>query len=240
MRAILLAAGYGTRLKPLTNSTPKCLMPIGKKPLLQIWLERLNEVGVKHFLINTHYLADQVNSFVKKTLFHDQITIVHEPQLMGTAGTLMHNLDFFQGEDGMLIHADNYCLADFKAFVNIHRNRPPECSITMMTFRTPTPSSCGIVIPDQRGVVVEFHEKPKLPKDNLANGAIYLLSKEFLKQAPQKLNGVIDFSTHVLPQFIDRICTYETSAPLIDIGSLQGYKEALIVSTNTSTVKKAK
>ena len=63
MRAILLAAGYGTRLRPLTNKIPKCLVSIKGKPLLQIWLEQLTAAGIGPFLINTHYLADQVVDF---------------------------------------------------------------------------------------------------------------------------------------------------------------------------------
>ena len=101
MRAILLAAGFGTRLRPLTNTTPKCLVPIKGKPLLEVWLERLSEVGVGPFLINTHYLAEQVERFVELSLYTDNITLVHEAKLYGTEGTLIENLDLFLEEDGM-------------------------------------------------------------------------------------------------------------------------------------------
>jgi len=69
------------------------------------------------------------------------------------------NLDFFQGDDGFLIHADNYCLTDFTTFQQAHRNSPPECIMTMMTFRTDNPSSCGIVKLDERGVVMAFMKR---------------------------------------------------------------------------------
>ena len=103
-RAILLAAGLGTRLRPLTNSMPKCLVPINNKPLLQIWLENLSAAGTSTFLVNTHYLSDQVNVFIENSEFRNQIKVEHEPNLLGTAGTLRHNLDFFNQEDGLLIH----------------------------------------------------------------------------------------------------------------------------------------
>ena len=64
MKAILLAAGFGTRLRPLTNNIPKCLVPIKGKALLEIWLDKLSDVGVKDFLINTHYLPEKVESFI--------------------------------------------------------------------------------------------------------------------------------------------------------------------------------
>ena len=143
MRALLLSAGFGTRLRPITNHTPKCLVPINGTPLLQIWLERLSAAGVQSFLINTHYLADKVKAFVEESDFRKNIQLTYEDVLLGTAGTLISNIDFFQGQDGLLIHADNYCLADFTAFEIAHNNRPLGCLMTMMTFRTDDPSSCG-------------------------------------------------------------------------------------------------
>ena len=154
MRAMLLAAGLGTRLQPLTHTTPKCLVTVKGQPLLGIWLERLTQAGIGPFLINTHYLAEQVEAFIKTSYYYNQVSLENEFELLGTAGTLMANLDFFQGEDGLLIHADNYCMADFMAFQQAHRSRPSECVMTMMTFRTGDPSSCGIAELDERGVVM--------------------------------------------------------------------------------------
>jgi len=226
MKAILLAAGLGTRLRPLTNTIPKCLVPIHGQPLLGIWLERLTKAGIDSFLINTHYLAEQVEQFVTASPYRNQVTLVHEPTLLGTAGTLMANLDFFQGEDGLLIHADNYCLADFKQFIEAHRQRPPQCLMTVMAFRTPTPSTCGILEVDDQGVVVGFHEKVANPPGDLASGAIYLLSSDFLAQAAKELRLVTDFSTQVMPGLRGQIFTYETADPFIDVGSPKAYEQA--------------
>jgi mannose-1-phosphate guanylyltransferase len=226
MRAILLAAGFGTRLRPLTNTMPKCLVPIHGQPLLGIWLERLTQAGIGPFLVNTHYLADQVVQFIATSPYRDQVTLVHEPTLLGTAGTLMANLDFFQGEDGLLIHADNYCLADFRGFMEAHRHRPPQCLMTVMAFRTPTPSSCGILELDDQGVVVGFHEKVTHPPGNLANGAIYLLSSELLAMAAIELKSVSDFSTEVMPKVIGKTFSHETLAVFIDIGTIETYQKA--------------
>lgn len=226
MRALLLAAGFGTRLRPLTNTMPKCLVPIKGQPLLGIWLERLTQAGIGPFLINTHYLSKQVEVFINDNPYQDKIKLVNELELLGTAGTLINNLEFFYGEDGMLIHADNYCLADFSAFLDAHLNRPPECVITMMTFRTDDPVSCGIVELDARGVVIDFHEKVNNPPGNLANGAIYILSAELLKQLDNDLHSVKDFSTEVLTRYVRRIYSYETSAVFLDIGTPERYELA--------------
>ena len=226
MRALLLAAGLGTRLRPLTDTVPKCLVPIKGQPLLGIWLDRLTQAGIGPFLINTHYLADQVEAFIQVSPYRDQVTLVNELELHGTAGTLIENLGFFQSEDGLLIHADNYCLANFTSFQHAHRNRPPECVMTMMTFRTTDPSSCGIVELDERGVVIDFHEKVTDPPGNLANGAVYILTAELLKIIDRNFHTITDFSTEVLDRFVGHIYSYETSEVFWDVGTPETYAKA--------------
>jgi len=223
MRAILLSAGYGTRLRPLTNTIPKCLIPVAGQPLLGIWLENLTRAGMGPFLVNTHHLAEQVEAYLQESPFGDRVTLVHEQDLLGTAGTLIANLHFFNGEDGLLVHADNYCLADLSAFARAHRERPPECLMTMMTFRSDNPSSCGIVELDARGVVVGFHEKVASPPGDLANGAIYLLSRDLLEILATELRTAKDFSTEVLPLFVGRIYTYQTHEVFVDVGTSETY-----------------
>lgn len=226
MRTLLLAAGCGTRLRPLTNVMPKCLVPVNGKPLLEIWLERLTKAGAGPFLVNTHYLAEQVERFVDASSFREQVTLVHEPELLGTAGTLVANLHFFQGEEGMLIHADNYSHADISAFIHVHRQRPEGCVMTMMTFRTDTPSTCGIVELDELGVVVGFYEKDPDFHGNLANGAVYILSSDCLEMIGHDLSSSKDFSIDVLHQLLGKIYTYETDEMFMDIGTPEKYNKA--------------
>jgi mannose-1-phosphate guanylyltransferase len=226
MRAILLAAGLGTRLRPLTETLPKCLVPIHGQPLLEIWLGQLTKAGFSSFLINTHYLSPLVEAFIRNSPYRHQVTLVEEPKLLGTAGTLIANLDFFQGQDGLLIHADNYCLENFSSFCEAHLHRPADCLLTMMTFRTPTPSTCGIVELNQAGVVVAFHEKQENPPGNLANGAVYLLSPDCQAIIRDQLPHATDFSRDVIPHLMGRIFTYETQAPFLDIGTPSAYAAA--------------
>jgi len=226
MRTLLLAAGLGTRLRPLTDTIPKCLVPIKGQQLLGIWLESLTNAGIGPFLINTHYLADQVKAYIKNSPYSDQVTLVNENDLQGTAGTLISNLEFFKGKDGLLIHADNYCLADFPAFLRAHGSRPPECLMTMMTFQTDNPSSCGIVELDSRGVVIGFHEKIAKPPGNLANGAVYILSAELIRILGADLFGAKDFSAEIVTRYVGHIYTYETREIFIDIGTMRNYEKA--------------
>ena len=236
MRALLLAAGLGTRLRPITNTTPKCLVPIHGQALLAIWLQRLAQAGIGPFLVNTHYLSGQVEAFVQASPYRKDISLVHERDLLGTAGTLVANLDFFDGADGLLIHADNYCLADFSAFLQAHHSRPPECLMTMMTFRTDAPSSCGIVELNTRGVVVGFHEKVVNPPSNLANGAVYILSAELLRRLGSDLRGVTDFSTEVLSLLVGKIYSYDAAATFLDIGTPENYAKANCPTTAKPTL----
>lgn len=224
MRALLLAAGLGSRLRPLTNKIPKCLVPIKGQALLGIWLDR-PRAGVGPFLVNTHYLSEQVQAYIEASPYREQVTVVHEKELLGTAGTAIANIVFFRGQDGLLIHADNYCLADSNEFLKAHEARPSNCLMTMMTFRTDAPLSCGIVELDARGVVVGFHEKVTNPPGNLANGAVYLLSAELLHAMTTEWSSVTDFSTEVLKQLVGRIYTYETRAFFLDTGAPEAYEK---------------
>ena len=225
MRAILLAAGFGTRLKPLTDTIPKCLVPIQGKPLLQGWLDRLSNAGIGPFLINTHYLSEKVKVFIEKSSYKNDVTIKHEQTLKGTAGTLIGNKDFFDGKDGLLIHADNYCLENFSEFLAEHNQRPAECLITMMVFSTDEPSLCGIVEVDDRGVVIGIHEKIQNPPGNLANGAVYVLSSKFIAMIDKEFSNASDFSTEVLPRLVGKIFTYQTHKTFLDIGTPENYQK---------------
>jgi mannose-1-phosphate guanylyltransferase len=220
VKVLLLAAGLGTRLRPITNTIPKCLVPIGGKPLLEIWLERLSAAGFGPFLINTHYFPEKVEEFLACLGNKYNVHTVFEPTLLGTAGTLFQNLDFFEGQDGLVAHADNYCLADFQAFREAHERRPCNCDMTMMTFRTDTPESCGIVNLDDLNIVQQFYEKTKNPPGDLANGAIYLLSAEMIKNFKENFSSTaFDFSAEIVPKYLGKIFSFETFAPLIDIGT---------------------
>jgi len=226
MRALLLAAGLGTRLEKLTNDLPKCLMPIGMQPLLAYWINSLRDIKVQQILINTHHHANLVENFIQSLNLGTFILLNNEKKLLGTAGTIRKNANFFNNETALVIHADNWCQCNFNAFIEFHKkNRPSQCLITMMTFDCQFPELSGIVDLDDEGVVMQIHEKVKGTKSILANGAIYLLEPEVLEwiiQNPQ----VKDFSTEVLPHFLGRISSWHNTNILRDIGSWRGLNHA--------------
>lgn len=226
MRAVLLAAGLGTRLRPLTDTMAKCLIPIRGRPLLEIWLENLVRDGFGPFLVNTHYLPDVVRTYIEQSRYRKDVTLVHEPVLLGTGGTLLANRNFFGRAPVLLAHADNLCVCDFRSFVRAHGDRPSGIVMTMMTFLTDAPESCGIVQLDERGVVVGFHEKVPTPPGNLANGAVYIVRPEVVDFMETLETRTIDFSTEVVPHFIGRIGTWHNSGTHRDVGTLSSWQAA--------------
>lgn len=228
MRALLLAAGLGTRLRPLTNSIPKCLVQINGRPLLDYWIELLGEGGIVDILINLHYLPDAVTQYIERRRYPLNITTVYEEKLLGTGGTLLKNKDFFQSEPLMLVHADNLSSFDVRAFISQYENRGQGIEITMMTFDALEPDACGIVGLDDQGVVASFHEKVKNPPGNLANGAVYILSPSVMDFLAGLGKEVIDFSTEVIPHYMGRINTFHNGTYHRDIGTVASLLAAQI------------
>ena len=228
MKALLLSAGLGTRLRPITDTIPKCLVPINGKPLLEYWLENLSKVGVDKFLINTSYLHSQVEEFVNKSKYKDKITLVYEDELLNTGGTLLKNKDFFDDEPFMLIHADNLSFCNFNDFIITHQNRVRKCEITMMLFRSDNPSSCGIVKLNEDDIVQKFYEKVANPPSTLANGAVYICEASIFNFLESLDKKDIDFSNDVLPNYMGKINTYLNEIYHRDIGTLESYAKAQV------------
>lgn len=226
MRALLLAAGLGTRLRPITNSVPKCLVEINGRPLLDYWIELLSQGGVGDVLINLHYLPDAVRAYVKDQKYPVNITTVYEDKLLGTGGTMLKNRGFFQDQPLMLVHADNLSSFDVHAFIRQYEEREKNIEITMITFDTLEPEACGIVELDDYGIVRGFYEKVKNPPGHLANGAVYITSPAVIDYLASLGKEAIDFSTEVLPHYVGRINTFHNNVYHRDIGTLESLHAA--------------
>lgn len=228
MKALLLAAGLGTRLRPITNDIPKCLVSIQQKPLLEYWLDLLLKNSVDQVMINTHYLAKTVQDFVQSSQWCSAVTLVHEPELLGTGGTVLKNRHFLQDGPFVLAHADNLTRFDVKAFLKTHALRKKAVEITMMTFETDQPESCGIVELDQDQVVVGFHEKSREFHGTRANGAVYIIEPSVIDFLLSLGKEVIDMSTEVLPHYLGRMQAFHNADYHRDIGTLESLRKAEI------------
>jgi mannose-1-phosphate guanylyltransferase len=224
LRALLLAGGCGTRLRPLTATVPKCLVPIAGRPLLGWWFDLLFEAGLDRAVVNTHYLPEAVRAFCAASRWAGQIDLVHEPILLGTAATLRTNASRFGGTM-LLVHADNLSCFSPAALIARHVARPAGCAATMMTFRTDAPSACGIVETDARGVLTGYHEKIADPPGNLANGAVFVLDAEILDWTREH-PAAIDFCRDIVPMGIGRVSTFENTRYHRDIGTPQALQRA--------------
>jgi mannose-1-phosphate guanylyltransferase len=226
LRVLLLAAGLGTRLRPITDSIPKCLVPVHGRPLLSYWFDMLLSDGSGRALVNTHYHAEAVEAFVAGSRWRDRVETVYEPRLLGTGGTLLHNRAWFGREAMMVVHADNLSRFPVHEFIAAHRQRPYDAAITMMTFDTDAPQSCGIVELDARGLVRHFHEKVENPPGTRANGAVYIIEPEVIDFLATLEREFLDFSIDVIPAFLGRIATYHNTGYHRDIGTIDSLRKA--------------
>ena len=218
MKAFLLAAGLGTRLRPITNSIPKCLVPIAGKPLLEWWFELLELHNVNEVLINLHYFSDRVKEFVESYNGKLKIHLFQEDVLIGSAGTLRANKEFVKGEDFFFVlYADNLTNFNLTKFAEFHKMK--KMPFSMALFRTPKPTACGIATLNDNDIVVEFTEKPIEPKSNLANAGVYVATPEVLDMIPQK--DLADIGFDLLPQLQGKMAGMEIADYLIDIGTLE-------------------
>jgi NDP-sugar pyrophosphorylase family protein len=134
MKAMVFAAGLGSRLGGLTKSTPKCLMTAGGKTMLELVLEKLQRAGVDTVVINLYYLAEKIEEFLQERSFPGlQIELSHEPMLLGTGGGLQYARRYFEGEREFIIHnSDVYSDIDLGALVRFHRDRGALASLAVM------------------------------------------------------------------------------------------------------------
>ena len=225
-KALLLAAGLGSRLRPITDSLPKCLVPIDGKPLLYHWIELLCLAGVDEVIVNTHYFAEQVSHACEQSPWQRKLVVDYEPQLLGTAGTLRRHLKRLAGHDFWLIHADNLSRFSVPNFIEVFENRPSNCLGTMMTFVTDSPTQCGIALCDENKVLRQYFEKVADPPSNCANAAVFLLDSEIfpvLASSP----GAFDFCRDIVPKLIGRINTFANDCYHRDIGTVESYQQAI-------------
>lgn len=231
MKAFLLAAGIGSRLKPYTDTIPKCLIPIHGKPLLQIWLELLDRHGIREVLINIHHHAEKFDEFIAgiEPSVRIKITPFYEQTLLGSAGTIAANKAFVgDSDDFMIAYADNLTRINLSDMIAFHRRIKSKGGIfTMGLFKSPNPRECGIAVMDPENKIVKFIEKPQNPLGNLANGGIYISTGEIFRFIPETTGAPIDMGFNVLPALIGKMFGYEIKEYLRDIGTPESYHMAL-------------
>lgn len=223
MKAFLLAAGHGTRLRPLTDRTPKCLLPIRGTPILEIWLELCHSFRIDEVLVNVHSHAESVRLFLAQREGFPKVKLVEEPALLGSAGTLRANRAWVQGEPFFWVfYADVLTNVDLGPMLAVHRTRTP--AATLGIYRVPDPSRCGVVELAADGTVNQFIEKPSNPKTNLAFSGVLIGTPELLDAIP--VGRPADIGFDVLPKLLGKMIGYQINDYLLDIGTIENYDQA--------------
>ena len=222
MKVFLLSAGYGTRLKPLTDKTPKCLIEVCGKPMLYWWGKLFEKYGIDAVLINTHHLPIPVWNYLASDDSNIYWDVAHEKELLGSGGTLRKNKSFVRGyKDFIVCYSDVLTDINLDDMVAFHRaNNSP---FTMAVAEADDPKSKGVVeIKDS--LIVSFDEKPKHPKSNLCNMGVYVCNQEVLDLIP---DGYSDIGVDILPKLTGKIFAYyNKNTYFCDMGTHEGLKLA--------------
>ncbi len=216
MKAFLLAAGKGTRLEPLTLQTPKCLVLINGKPLIEYWFDLFELYGIDEVLINTSHLSEKVKSYIENHSRDINIKLVYEETLLGSGGTIKKNRDFMDGEESFFIfYADNLTNIDLSKMLEFHKAKKKD--FTLAVFQVPNPQECGIVEIDEDSSVLSFKEKPENPVSDLAFAGIMLSNSRIMDFSPDR--DFFDLGHDVLPYIAGNASGYVLEDYLLDIGS---------------------
>lgn len=223
MKAFLLAAGVGSRLRPLTHTTPKCMLPIGGRPLLDIWLETLDRGGVEQVLVNLHHLPDTVSRYLAGRAGPPAVRTVFEPELLGSAGTLLANREWVEDEEFFLAcYADNLTDFDVRSLAAAHTAHGGIA--TLAVFHSDRPSAGGVVELDASSLVTGFTEKPAKPVSDLVNAGMYAFSPAVLDE----IDGAppCDIGYDLLPRLIGRSWAIPVEGYFRDVGTAASYRLA--------------
>jgi mannose-1-phosphate guanylyltransferase len=224
VKAFLLAAGLGTRLRPISDTLPKCLVPVCGRPMLAWWMDHLERHGVDEVLINLHHLPDPVREFAAAYRGPVKIHLVMEETLLGSAGTLDANRAFVEGEEQFFIlYADNLTDVDLTALRRFNSEHP--APLTVGLFHAENPRACGIVTLGADGTIEEFEEKPEHPKGDLASAGMFI-ARAGLFEYVCPSSFPYDLGNHVMPAMIGRMNGVPVEGYLRDVGTLEGLHRA--------------
>lgn len=227
IKAIILCAGVGSRLRPYTDSCPKPMLEISGKPLLEHTIDLLKSYGITEVAINLYHYSDAITGYFEDgSDFGVKIRYSLEEKPMGTAGALANLRDFFD-DTFIVFYGDVLSNLDLKEIIRFHRKN--NNLITIALYRVDNPTECGIVEFNGNNRITKFIEKPRTDEvfTNLANAGIYVIEPEILKYIPNEVP--YDFGSNLFPLLLSKgipIHGFEINGYLIDIGTKDKYEKA--------------
>jgi len=223
LKAFLLAGGLGTRLRPLTDSVPKCLVPICGRPLLDIWLELCARSAITDVLINLHAHVQPIEQHLRCSRSPVSVRVIHEDQLLGSAGTLAANRAWVSSDSAFWI-----LYSDVLTNTNLNRMREFHSRhggiATLGLYQVPDPSRCGVAIMDSEGAIVDFEEKPQDPRSNWVFSGLMIADRRLFDLIPPCVPA--DLAFHVLPRLLGQMRGYLIEDYVLDIGTPSNYQKA--------------
>ena len=230
IKAMIMAAGVGSRLEPLTKSVPKPLVPIANKPVMDILFENLVQIGIKDVICNTYYMADKIIERYTNNKFGINFNYVKEEILSGTAGGVKKCQFFFEKDSTFVVlSADGLSNADLKHGIDIHKKSGAIATIGIKQIPMEDVPHFGVVVTDKDGFIAEFQEKPSIEeaKSNFINTGIYIFDYKVFDYIPE--NTFYDFAKNVFPKLLAEhaINTFEVKEYWSDIGTIAQYIQSM-------------
>lgn len=228
IRAMVMAAGAGTRLRPLTDETPKPMVPIANRPVLEYTIENLKRHGITDIILNLHHHPELIKAhFGSGERFGVRLEYSYEPRLMGTAGGVKKASAYFCDSTFLITSGDGLTDIDFSELIRFHQKS--KAVATMALSLVDTRFEYGVTLTQKGGRIQRFVEKPHWRDvfSNQVNTGIYVCEPEVLKAIPpQKL---YDFGHHVWPTLLKKkkpLFGHLTSRYWCDVGNYVEYQRA--------------
>lgn len=222
MKAVILAAGLGSRLKPITDTIPKVMVPIGGKPLLLWHIEYLKRYAITDIYINLHYKPEKIRSFLSDgRSLGVHITYSYEPIIRGTAGAL-RAFGRYLTDRFILLYGDVFTTINLNRFSEYHREK--NALVTAVVHHTHHPLDSDLAEVSSRGKITKLMFKPhgRKPLNALSLGAMYVCEPGMIPLVPQKIPS--DFVHDILPavmRFKKSLYAYNTDEFMMDIGTIE-------------------
>ena len=229
-KAMIMAAGVGSRLGALSNVLPKPLVPVANIPTMDILLSHLSSFGIKDVIANTYYKAEYIQNHCKNNKFGINFNFIQEQELSGTAGGLKKCQFFLEDvDDFIVLSGDGLTDVDIEKTYLSHKKSNAIATIVTKEVEHSEVSKYGIIVTDETGTVKSFQEKPSIDeaKSNLANTGIYIFKREIFNYIPE--NTFYDFAKNVFIELMknnEKINTYNHKGYWSDIGSIEQYKQS--------------
>jgi NDP-sugar pyrophosphorylase family protein len=230
MKAMVMAAGLGTRLRPLTDFLPKPMMPVANRPVLHHLLNLLHRHDIREVGINIHHFPEAMRAYFGDGPSLDMsITWSYEPELLGTAGGTKKLQHFFGDEPILVTSGDGLHDIDVTALLGHHRRTGALATLSVKPVSDP--SAYGVVILDRDTRIRGFQEKPRRDeaRSELANCGVYVIEAELLDRIPP--DSAVDFGRDIWPQLVaanEPIFGYTTMAYWNDIGDLDELRNSIL------------